>query len=137
MRGLYWSDFWKLVLKNANPSSCLKTFGPNKEYPDKIDIYDRSLPRKRGLGKTSEEITLLGNREYDHWRDSFVCSTSFHNGMIPLKSKASYVNNGHTLDHKGTYKGAVDTINQLLVEGCLIRSMELESWLRKAESGQL
>jgi hypothetical protein len=137
--GIYWSDFWKLIKTHAHPSTVLTLYGPNRTYPTKIDIYDRNLPRRKGRANqhNQEAVTLLGDPEYDHWRDSFVCSTSFHNGSIPLKSKVAFLDSGHRLDHANTTKGVVDTINQLLTDGCLVRSEELERWLRKASTGRL
>lgn len=131
MRGMYWSDFWKFVKQHAYPYARLGLYGPNREYPNKIDIYDRSIPTRKNYH------LLLGDHEYDHWRDSYVCTAAFHNGEIPFKSWYKLNDDGHSLDHKGTARGAVDVVDSLLAEGSLRRSEELEQWMSNARNGRL
>jgi hypothetical protein len=128
MRGMYWSDFWKLLREHKAPNATLSLYGPNRAWPNKIDIYDRQYPRRAGI-----DNRFLGYAEADHWRDSHILTASWINGEIPMLSKGWLDATGQALDHQRTTKGAIVVVNVLLENGCLSKSYELTQELAKWE----
>jgi len=133
MRGLYWSDFWKLIREHKAPNATLSLYGPNRMWPNKIDIYDRQQPRRAGKDGKDHVNHLTGNYEEEHWRDSHVCTASWLNGEIPIRSKIWFDHTGHALDHERTVKGAIATMDTLLQNGCVVDSYELRQEMAKWE----
>lgn len=107
---MYWDDFRKLIARNAASSTDIRYFYHPKLNPLKLGIFDRSIPHRKGLENFS------GHEADDHWMNSHVCEAAFFNGEIPINSEFG--------DGK-MHRGALDTLEIMLTEGCLRRSDEL------------
>lgn len=124
-RGMLWSEFYRLLRRNAAPNSLIQLYRESRSKEPKIAIFDRSLPRRH-----PERTAQTGYTEDDHWRDSHICEAAWFNGEIPMQGSEGKFNKYTSEVIEAPYRGALAVLEILLNNGCLRRTDEIRDIFR-------
>lgn len=124
MESIEWALLRRLIERNKSGSAALKYYRSKDGFVDSVSICDFSLPVR------AEHVTTVAGESRDWYRDSYVCNAGFLNGYIPLRDNPWLYD-----EEKGEWKstpmrGAMETIKQLVSQGCVKRTDEIEEFVK-------
>ena len=123
--GLYWGEVVRLLERCKRQWSVLRFYKSSHGYKKTISICDFTLPRRKPVTQTA-----IG--EQDAWyAHTYVSNISLlDDNWVPRGNSVSEWNEAKQEFEEVIVQGLSTTLSQLLADGCISKTEEVEAWLR-------